>query len=96
MTIEGRPELNVDWKEQYAKQRRNRLADSINEYLEDDEVTIDEFYNDLKAEIEEVITYHKIRKEKAVGALQLVLGHRNVTIDEDLSEKWKMDIPGRY
>ena len=95
-TVEGRPELNVDWKAEYAKQRRNRLADSIHEYLEDDEVTIDEFYNDLKAEIEEIITYHKTRKEKAIGALQLVLGHRSVTFDEDLSQKWKMNIPERY
>ena len=41
----------------------------------------------LKDEIEEIITYHKLKKEKALGALELILGHRSV----DLSS-----IPDRY
>ena len=82
MTIEGRPELDFDWKKQYAHQRKDRLADSVHEYLEDDDVSILEFYNDLKDVIEDIITYHKKRKENAVGALQLVLGHRPVNLEE--------------
>jgi len=85
--VEGRPNVTVDWKAEYAKQRKNRLADSIHEYLEDDEVSIEVFYQDLKDEIEQIITYHKVKKEKAIGALQLILGHRSV----DLSS-----IPDRY
>ena len=85
--VEGRPNVSVDWKAEYAKQRKCRLADSIHEYLEDDEVSIEVFYQDLKDEIEEIITYHKGKKEKAIGALQLILGHRSV----DLSS-----IPDRY
>ena len=85
--VEGRPELNIDWKAEYAKQRKNRLADSIHEYLEDDDVGLDVFYQDLKDEIEEIITYHKLKKEKALGALELILGHRPVNLE---------DIPSRY
>jgi hypothetical protein len=99
MTIEGRPELNVDWQAEYAKQRRSRLADSIAEYLDDGDVSILEFYNDLKDEIEQIITYHKTYKEKAEGALQLIMGHRPVDgleVDEELSEKWQLNIPSRY
>jgi len=71
----------TDWKAEYAKQRKDRLADSIFEYLEDDDVGIEVFYQDLKNEIEEIIAYHKLKKEKAVGALQLILGHREVNLD---------------
>ena len=90
-TIEGRPELNVDWNAEYAKQRKSRLADSIHEYLEDDDVSIEVFYQDLKDEIEEIIMYHKIRKEKAIGALELILGHRLGHGSIDLS-----NIPDHY
>jgi hypothetical protein len=85
--VEGRPELNVDWKAEYAKQRKCRLADSIHEYLEDDDVSLEVFYQDLKDEIEEIITYHKLRKEKAMSALELILGHRPVNL-EDISNSY--------
>jgi hypothetical protein len=81
--IDGRPNVNVDWEAEYLKQRRSRLADSVSEYLEDDDVSILAFYNDLKDEIEGIIKYHQTRKDKAVGALELILGHRPVDFDVD-------------
>jgi len=71
---EGRPNVSVDWKAEYAKQRKDRLADSIHEYLEDNEVSILEFYNDLRDIIVDINTYHKTFSEKAEGALLLVTG----------------------
>jgi predicted house-cleaning noncanonical NTP pyrophosphatase (MazG superfamily) len=71
---EGRPNVSVDWKAEYAKQRKDRLADSIHEYLEDSDVSILEFYNDLRDIIVEINTYHKTFAEKAEGALLLVHG----------------------
>jgi len=72
--IEGRPEVNVDWNAEYAKQRKNRLADSIHEYLDDIDVSILEFYNDLRDIIVEMNNYHKTFAEKAEAALLLVHG----------------------
>jgi len=80
-TVNGRPTINHDWDTEYLKQRKNRLTDSVDEYLQDSDTSILAFYNDLKDVIEELITYHKQNKEKAEGALQLILGHRPVTID---------------
>lgn len=82
MTIEGTPEIQFDWQTEYAKQRRSRLEDSIHEYLEDDDVSILEFYNDVKDIIEDIVSYHESRKEKAAGALQLIHGHRPVNFEE--------------
>ena len=69
--IEGRPELNVDWNAQYAKQRKERLADSINEYLGDSDVPISVFYDDVRDIVEELVSYHETQKEKAASVLHL-------------------------
>ena len=71
----------------YAEQRKCRLQDAIDDYLQDDDVSILEFYTDLKDCIEDIITYHKKRKERAQGVLQLVLGHRPVDgLDDDTDQ----------
>ena len=73
-TIEGRPELNVDWNAEYRRQRKDRLADAVHDYLDDSDTSILEFYNDLRDIITEMNTYHKTFAEKAEGALLLVNG----------------------
>jgi len=83
MTIEGRPELNVDWNAEYAKQRKNRLQDSVDEYLQDEQVSTLTFYHDLRDCIEEIISYHERNKQKAQGMLELILGHRPVDFNYD-------------
>lgn len=75
-TTEGRPFIASD--KTYAEQRKCRLQDAIDDYLQDEDVSILEFYTDLKDCIEDIITYHKKNKDRAQGVLQLVLGHRPV------------------
>lgn len=55
--IEGRPNLNVDWEEEYARQRRERLVDAIYEYLED--VSADDFMQTVLDTIREYAEYHQ-------------------------------------
>ena len=88
MTIEGRPNIQGSdeyWKKEYAKQRKDRLQDSVDEYLQDDEVSILTFYNDLRDCMEEIISYHEKNKQKAQGMLDLILGHRPVDFDHDFN-----------
>ena len=66
--------MNVDWNVEYAKQRKDRLTDSVLEYLDDKDTSILEFYNDLRDIIVEMNTYHKTFAEKAEGALLLIHG----------------------
>lgn len=65
---------NDDWKKEHTRQRRERLADAIHEYLDDSDTTILEFYNDIRDIITEMNTFHKTFAEKAEGALLLVHG----------------------
>jgi hypothetical protein len=90
MTIEGRPEIqNSDeyWKQEYSKQRKDRLTDAVHDYLDDADTSILAFYNDLRDIIVEMNTYHKTFADKAEGALLLVHG-------KPKDEKEQNDIPG--
>ena len=80
-TVNGRPTINHDWDTEYLKQRKSRLTDSVDEYLQDSDTSVLAFFNDLKDVLEELIAYHKTHKEKAEGALQLILGHRPIDFE---------------
>ena len=84
-TTERRPFIGSD--KTYAEQRKCRLQDAVDDYLQDEDVSILDFYSDLKDCIEDIITYHKKNKERAMGMLQLVLGHRPIDgLDNDIDQ----------
>jgi hypothetical protein len=67
----------------FEEQRKGRLAESIDEYLNEgrangDVESIDVFYQDLRDCIQDLIDYHGKRKDHAVEALSAVLGHRPI------------------
>lgn len=88
MTIEGRPQMSEEfWKEEYTKQRKDRLADAVHDYLDDADTSILAFYHDLQDILVDMVTYHKTFGEKAAGALLLVHGKPATENSDD-------DIPG--
>ena len=82
MTIEGRPELNVDWNAEYEKQRKNRMQDAIDDYLQDDKVSARQTYEEMLSCVQDVIDYHKKEMDKAVALRSLMMGHREVNLDD--------------
>ena len=91
MTIEGRPEIQHSdeyWKEEYAKQRKDRLTDAVHDYLDDNDTSILEFYQDLRDIITEMNTFHQKFAEKAKGALLLVDGKFGSDEVETPQEAW--------
>ena len=84
---EGRPNIVEDWEARYREQRKDRLTDAVHDYLDDNDTSILEFYNDLRDIIVEMNNFHKKFAEKAEGALLLVHGKPSV-------EKSQDDIPG--
>lgn len=87
MTIEGRPELNVDWDKEYSKQRKNRLQDAVDDYLQDGKVSSLTFYNDLKDCLQDIISYHETAGGRAKSAMELIMGHRPVDLNPE--EQWE-------
>ena len=102
MTIEGRPDIQVSddyWEKEYASQRKDRMQDCIDDYLQDEKVTARRAYEEILSCIDDVINYHKKQFDKAVALKSLMMGHREVDFLEDpeLAKKWQYDkIPGRY
>jgi len=85
MTIEGRPDINVSdeyWQKEYEVQRKDRMQDCIDDYLQDRKVTARQAYEEILSCVDDVINYHKKEYDKAVALKSLMLGHRDtVTFD---------------
>jgi len=76
--IEGRPEMkDIDWELQYINERKSRMTDCIDEYLQDPKTDARQTYEDILSCIDGVIQYHKKEYDKAVALKSLMLGERN-------------------
>lgn len=65
----------------YDAQRKDRLGDIIGDYLNDEDVTPQRFYDELKEEIHFWAVYHKKFLDKATQMQDLVLGYRNIELE---------------
>ena len=89
MTIEGRPEIKVPedyWEKEYARQRKDRMQDAIDDYLQDERVSARQTYEEMLCGIQDVIKYHKENLKKAEELRDLMLGYRPV--DLNLPERY--------
>ena len=89
MTIEGTPFLGPD--NTYEKQRKCRMQDAIDDYLNDEKVSSKQAYEEMLSCINDVIQYHEKAYCRARGLYDYMMGHRSV----DLSDS-KYSIPDRY
>jgi ribosomal 50S subunit-associated protein YjgA (DUF615 family) len=80
-TNESRPEVQVDWDSRFKKERKDRLADAIGEYLTDEDVTAESAYEDMIAEVEGWVKYYRTYLDKAEGLRDRLLGMKPVTFD---------------
>lgn len=73
---------NSDYKEMtfttFEEQRKSRLSDSLDEYLNEGDCDVDLFYKDLRDCLIELRDYHIERGKKVQEALDAVLGHRPI------------------
>lgn len=79
-TIEGRPWLGPD--STYDKQRQNRLADCIGDYLMDEDVDARRVYEELLREVDDNIEYHQRHLNKAAEFRSLLMGNRPVDLED--------------
>ena len=84
MTVEGRPEIKVSddyWQQEYSRQRRDRMQDAIDDYLQDEKVSARQAYEEMLCCVHDVIKYHKDNLKKAEDLRDLMLGYRNIDIN---------------
>ena len=95
MTIEGRPDIQTSdeyWQNEYAKQRKDRIQDCIDDYLQDERVSARRAYEEMLSCIDDVINYHKSNMDRAVELKSLMMGHREIDFMNDQYDK----LPERY
>ena len=83
---EGTPTVQSEeyWMKEFRKQRKDRLQDSVDEYMQDGE--INDFYKDLTDAIQSLIDYHEKQKGYAVTAMKAIGGHRPLQQEYNLRE----------
>lgn len=77
--------FKVDWCAEYGIQRKDRMHDAIEDYLNDDKVDARRAYEEMLSCIDNTIQYHKSSQEKAVELKELMLGHRPIESLHSLS-----------
>jgi len=70
-----RPYLGPDMS--YSEQRKCRMQDAIDDYLNDEEVDSRRSYEEMLSCIDDVRKYHKKQYDKADELYNLLLGNRN-------------------
>jgi predicted house-cleaning noncanonical NTP pyrophosphatase (MazG superfamily) len=100
MTIEGRPEIQTSdeyWQNEYSRQRKDRMQDAIDDYLQDNKVSARQTYEEMLSCVQDVIDYHKKQMDRAVELKSLMMGHREVDFADEIAEKWQYDkLPERF
>ena len=81
-TTESRPEFQHDWVQDYAKQRKCRMQDAIDDYLQDERVTARQAYEEMLSCVDDVINYHRENMDRAVALRSLMMGNREVDLDD--------------
>ena len=84
----------------YEKQRKCRMQDAIDDYLNDEKVSSRQTYEEMLSCINDVIQYHEKAYCRARGLYDLMQGNREVdpfVDDPDLVQKWQQHkIPNRF
>ena len=81
MTIEGTPELQNSqqyWTEEYARQRKDRMQDAIDDYLQDHKITSRGIYEEMLSCVDDVIQHHQKQLDRANDLKQLMMGYRDI------------------
>ncbi len=67
--IEGPPKFqgaDEYWKAEYARQRKDRMQDAIDDYLQDEKVDERRAYEEMLSCVQDVMDHHKKNYEKSV------------------------------
>ena len=71
---------DTDWTAEYAKQRKDRMQDAIDDYLNDDKVPARQTYEEILSCIDDLIVYHKQNMDRANELKSLMMGNRGVEL----------------
>ena len=62
----------------YEEQRKCRMQDAIDDYLQDDKISSKEIYEEIISCVDDVIHYHRAQLDRAQSVRTLMHGYREV------------------
>jgi len=84
MIIKERPNIKTSddhWKNEYSKQRKDRMQDAIDDYLQDDKVSARQTYEEMLSGVDDVIEYHKTAYCRAMTLRDLMTGNTDLDLE---------------
>ena len=91
MTIEGRPNIQTStdhWKNEYAKQRKDRMQDAVDDYLNDSEVSARQTYEEMLSGVDDVIEYHKKAYCRAMSLRDYMTGNTALNLEHKIPDRY--------
>ena len=77
--MDNRPVLtNDEVQQEYSKQRKCRMQDAIDDYLNDDRVSSKQAYEEMLSCVQDVIDYHRTHADRANDLKHLMMGYREI------------------
>ena len=77
-----RPFIKPPLRKTYEEQRKDRMQDAIDDYLQDGKVTARQTYEEMLSCVNDVIEYHKSSMERAIALRSLMMGNREVDLND--------------
>jgi len=71
---------DTDWTAEYARQRKDRMQDAIDDYLNDEKVSARQTYEEMLSCVDDVINYHKVSMDRASELKSLMQGNRAIEL----------------
>jgi hypothetical protein len=76
------------WKNEYSKQRKDRMQNAIDDYLNDDKVSARQTYEEMLSGIDDVIEYHKKAYCRAMSLRDYMTGNTTLNLEHQIPDRY--------
>ena len=78
----------INWNHEYSKQRKDRMQNAIDDYLNDDKVSARQTYEEMLSGVDDVIEYHKTAYCRAMSLRDHMTGNTALNLDHRIPDRY--------
>ena len=78
----------INWAHEYTKQRKDRMQNAIDDYLNDDKVSARQTYEEMLSGIDDVIEYHKKAYCRAMSLRDYMTGNTALNLEHQIPDRY--------
>ena len=76
----------INWNHEYSKQRKDRMQNAIDDYLNDDKVSARQAHEEMLSGVDDVIEYHKKAYCRAMSLRDYMTGNTALNLDHRITD----------